>query len=126
MRPEKQRLLDALLAEENRQQATLFAAGQILRRRRHWRAVKQAGLTLLVVLMGTVIFWRMEKNQKSATFQASLTPAIKPDTAIHYLTDNELLSLFSNTPVGLITLPNGKKLLIFPHSGDEQRFVTRI
>jgi hypothetical protein len=42
------------------------------------------------------------------------------------LTDDELLALFPNTPVGLATLADGKKRLIFPRSGDEQKFVTRL
>ena len=47
-------------------------------------------------------------------------------TGTRVLTDNELLSLFPNTPVGLVTLLNGKKLLIFPRPEDERRFYTRI
>jgi len=33
--------------------------------------------------------------------------------------------MFPKTPVGLVTLENGKKRLIFPRPGDEQRFVAR-
>jgi len=42
------------------------------------------------------------------------------------LTDDELLALFPNTPGRLATLPDGKKLLLFPRPGDEKRFVTRL
>jgi hypothetical protein len=42
------------------------------------------------------------------------------------LTDDELLALFPDTAVGLITLQNGKKMLVFPNSGDEARFVSRL
>jgi hypothetical protein len=42
------------------------------------------------------------------------------------LTDDQLLGFFPNTPVGLATLPDGKKLLIFPRPGDEARFITRL
>jgi len=57
-----------------------------------------------------------------------LLPLAKPvaSTQPHSLTDDELLALFPNTPVGLATLPDGKKLLIFPRPGDEKRFVTRL
>jgi hypothetical protein len=34
--------------------------------------------------------------------------------------------LFPNTPVGLASLPDGKKRLIFPRPGDEQRFITKL
>jgi hypothetical protein len=41
------------------------------------------------------------------------------------LTDAELLAMFPQIPVGLVTLENGKKRLIFPRPGDEQRFMAR-
>jgi hypothetical protein len=55
-------------------------------------------------------------------------PPTKPVASIQprSLTDDELLALFPNTPVGLATLPDGKKLLIFPRPGDEKRFVIRL
>jgi hypothetical protein len=37
-----------------------------------------------------------------------------------------LLALFPDTPVGLITLENGKKRLIFPRPGDQERFVKHL
>ena len=68
---------------------------------------------------------RQETHRPSV--QASLPPA-KPVASIQprSLTDDELLALFPDTPVGLATLPDGKKLLIFPRPGDEKRFVTRL
>ena len=47
-------------------------------------------------------------------------PGSPPDT------NDQLLALFPDTPVGLAKLPNGKKLLIFPRAGDEQKFVTHL
>ena len=45
---------------------------------------------------------------------------------VHRLSDDELLALFPNTPVGLVTLKNGRKQLIFPRPGDEKRFIIRL
>ena len=58
-------------------------------------------------------------------------PSVKvaaPQTPVpaQSLTDAELLALFPDTPVGLITLENGHKRLIFPRPGDEERFVKRL
>jgi hypothetical protein len=68
-----------------------------------------------------------QKKSHPPSVQASL-PLAKPvaSTQPHSLTDDELLALFPDTPVGLATLPDGKKLLIFPRPGDEKRFVTRL
>lgn len=52
---------------------------------------------------------------------AKLSPPVRSQS----LTDDELLALFPNTPVGLATLPDGRKRLIFPRPGDEKRFITR-
>ncbi|MCI0747017.1 MAG: hypothetical protein L0Y58_16560 [Verrucomicrobia subdivision 3 bacterium] len=46
--------------------------------------------------------------------------------SVQSLTDAELLALFPDTPVGLVTLANGRKRLIFPRPGDEERFVKRL
>ena len=48
-----------------------------------------------------------------------------PASARRGLTYAELLPLFPDTPVGLVTLEDGRKRLIFPHPGDEARFVRR-
>ncbi len=49
-----------------------------------------------------------------------------PLEKIRALTDGELLALFPDTPVGLVTLENGTKRLVFPRRGDESRFVKHI
>ena len=82
----------------------------------------------LVLLVATAALLSLEqKKSHLPTVQASL-PTVKPvaSTQPHSLTDDELLALFPNTPVGLATLPDGKKLLLFPRLGDEKRFVTRL
>jgi hypothetical protein len=48
-----------------------------------------------------------------------------PSPEVRFLSDDELLDLFPGTPVGLATV-GGKKWLIFPRSGDEARFVSRL
>ncbi len=126
MKTEKQQLIHDLLDDESRRETILAAGGQILRRRRRWRAARR-GLTLLLA-MSAAATWLVEKHSSRTSFQAPVASATQPpeSVAARSLTDNELLALFPNTPVGLITLPNGKKLLIFPRPGDEARFVTRL
>jgi hypothetical protein len=125
MKPEKQQLLHDLLADENRCQVTLLAGGQILRQRRRWRALRRFA-ALLLAMTGLVLFL-VGKNSHQSNPAPSMAAA-KPQSPVEpqVLNDNELLSLFPNTPVGLATLPNGKKLLIFPRPEDEKRFFTRI
>jgi hypothetical protein len=125
MKPEKQQLIQDLLGDESRRNATLLAGGRILRRRRHWRAATR-GLALALVATTAVLSLKQNKSHQPSV-QTSLS-ATKPTASAqpHSLTDDELLALFPNTPVGLATLPDGKKLLIFPRPGDEKRFVTRL
>ena len=125
MKTEKQQLIQDLLGDESRRDATLLAGGRILRRRRHWRAATR-GLALALVATAAVLSLE-QKQSRPPSIQASLPPA-KPvaSTQPHSLTDDELLALFPDTPVGLATLPDGKKLLIFPRPGDEKRFVTHL
>jgi hypothetical protein len=125
MKPEKQQLIQDLLGDESRRETTLLAGARILRRRRHWRAAAR-GLALSLVVTAAVLSLEQKKSHPPSV-QASL-PLAKPvaSTQPRSLTDDELLALFPDTPVGLATLPDGKKLLIFPRPGDEKRFVTRL
>jgi hypothetical protein len=126
MKPEKQNLIRDLLEDDSRREETLLAGARILRRRRHWRAVRPAA-ALLALLLGVVIFWLRRETSHPALETASKTAPKTPPTApAQPLTDDELLSLFPNTPVGLASLPDGKKRLIFPRPGDEQRFITKL
>jgi hypothetical protein len=125
MKPEKQHLIHDLLANAKRREATLLAGSRILRRRRHWRTARR-GLSLAFVLAVAGI-WIGRTNFHKPSGRAPLQAAAPTASAQpHSLTDDELLALFPNTPVGLATLADGKKRLIFPRSGDEQKFVTRL
>jgi hypothetical protein len=42
------------------------------------------------------------------------------------LSDEELLALFPDTPVGLATMADGKKRLVFPRPEDEAKFVSHL
>ncbi|HWC59130.1 MAG TPA: hypothetical protein VHC44_05490, partial [Verrucomicrobiae bacterium] len=57
---------------------------------------------------------------------ASVAPSAAPVSQVHEMTDEELLSLFPNTPVALASLPDGTKRLLFPRPGDEQKFIKRL
>lgn len=124
MKPEKQNLIHDLLEGESRREATLLAGSAILRRRRQWRVGRQVvGLIALAV----VAMWFVEQTNHRQTLVQEVTPtkSSSPFQA-QSLTDDQLLKLFPNTPVALATLPNGKKMLIFPRPGDEAKFMTRL
>jgi hypothetical protein len=126
MKPEKQNLIRDLLEDDSRREETLLTGARILRRRRHWRAVRPAA-ALLALLLGVVIFWlRRETSHPALETALKTAPKAPPTAPAQPLTDDELLSLFPNTPVGLASLPDGKKRLIFPRPGDEQRFITKL
>ena len=125
MKLEKQQLIHDLLAAENRRETTLLAGAKILRRRRHWRVARQT-FAVLALAAATGLF--VEQNRQQRTL-AQMSPPIAKPAAPHQaqsLTDEQLLSLFPNTPVALATLPNGKKLLIFPRPGDAAKFISRL
>jgi len=125
MNPEKQQLLDDLLPNDGRQAATLLAGARILRRRRHRRAAARGLALLLALVLSGLWFERGNSPQRHAP--APTVAAMAPERAEpHSLTDDELLALFPNTPVGLATLSDGKKRLIFPRPGDERRMITRL
>ena len=125
MKPEKQQLIHDLLGDESRREATLLAGGRILRRRRHWRV---AWRTFVVIALASATVLFVEQNRQRRTLAQFSPPAAKPAAPLQAqsLTDEQLLSLFPNTPVGLAKLPNGKKLLIFPRPGDDAKFITRL
>jgi hypothetical protein len=125
MKPEKQQLIDELLDGESRREATLLTGSRILRRRRHWRTARQVlALGLCIALAGMLVKENKSRQRPAQTVSQTPKPAVP--TEPRSLTDDELLALFPNTPVGLATLPNGRKLLIFPRPGDEARFITRL
>ena len=123
MKPEKRHLIHDLLDEERdaRREATLLAGGRILRHRR-WRRVTLrsfAAVTLLALATFSL-------QRRLAPRHPVLTAVPAPSDAVQSLTDAELLALFPNTPVGLVTLQSGRKQLIFPRPGDEERFIKRL
>jgi hypothetical protein len=124
MKPEKEKLLDDLLDAQSRRKATLQASARILRRHRHWRAARQ---TLAVVAIATVA--GIVINQKYHPQKSAPAPVAQNRTAPaqpSVITDDQLLALFPNTPVGLATLANGKKMLIFPRPADEARYFVHL
>lgn len=124
MKPEKEQLLHDLLADETQRESTLIAGAGILRRRRHWRA---AGRAFTWTILATATLWLLaSRRPQTAPDQASVQTPPPATFQPHFLNDKELLALFPNTPVALATLPNGKKMLIFPRPADEARFVTRL
>jgi hypothetical protein len=124
MKPEKQNLIRDVLEDNSTREATLLAGAQILRRRRHWRAARQIipGLVLVAVVAG----WLLRKETKPSPQLAVVTPKAPPVSQVHEMTDDELLALFPNTPVALASLPDGKKRLLFPRAGDEQKYIKRL
>lgn len=126
MKPEKQQLIQDLLGDESRRETILLAGTRILRRRRHRRAVTR-GLALALVATATVL--SLEQMKSRPTVAHTSSPAVTSAALAQprSLTDDELLAIFpTNTPVGLATLADGKKRLIFPRPGDEKRFVIRL
>ena len=124
MKPEKRFLIHDLLDDEERdvrREATLSAGGMVLRRRR-WKRVAIRSLAMAAVVTATVLFFQKMTAPRPPVF----TTITAPQPQVHCLTDEELLGLFPNTPVGLATTVDGKKRLIFPRPGDEERFVTRL
>jgi len=124
MKPETQNLIRDLLEEDSNRETTLLAGAQILRRRRHWRVAWQvtAVLTLVAVAVGLLL----RKGAPQVPRLSAVTPTAPPVSQVHEMTDDELLALFPNTPVALASLPDGKKRLLFPRPGDEQRFIKRL
>jgi len=125
MKPEKQELIHDLLGDESRRETTLHAATQILRRRRHWRV---AWRSFVLMTLATATILLVEQNRQRPTLTQISPPETKSSAPLQAqsLTDEQLLSLFPNTPVGLATLPNGRKLLIFPRPGDAAKFIAHL
>jgi len=123
MKPEKGNLIHDLLDEGRgaRREATLLAGGRILRRRRWRRGALQSLAAVTVLALTTLSLLRFVPRQPP-----TLTVIPPPESPAQSLTDAQLLALFPDTPVGLVTLENGRKRLIFPRPGDEERFMKRL
>ena len=68
---------------------------------------------------------RILPDYKQAAPHPRQVPAAAGRTSpVNYLTDEQLLALFTNTPVGLAKVGD-KTILIFPRAGDKERFIGR-
>ena len=68
-----------------------------------------------------------ETKAAPAATVAAVASTARNSGGFRFITDDELLALFpKDTPVGLATLSDGRKRLIFPHPGDEKRFVIHL
>jgi len=123
MKPEKRHLIHDLLDEQRdaRREATLLAGGRILRRRRWRRVALRSFAAVTLLALATISLQR-----RITPRPVNLTAIPAPPAPAQSLSDAELLALFPNTPVGLITFGNGKKQLIFPRPGDAERFIKRL
>lgn len=123
MNPEKRFLLDDVRGDARRE-GTLQAGRKILRHRRWRRAATRTFAVLAVAALAAVAIH--PKRPVPAVAQTDAGKSGPPLVRVEYLTDDELLALFPGTPVGLITTSDGRKQLIFPHPGDEEKFITRL
>jgi hypothetical protein len=123
MKPEKQHLIRDLFdpQSEVRREVTLQAGARVLRRRRWRRYAGRVCVGMLLLTLALVSLQRMS-TPRVAVSSAVSTPT-EPATR---LTDEELLGMFPDTPVGLATMADGRKRLIFPRAGDEARFLKRL
>jgi hypothetical protein len=126
MKPEKQNLIHDLLGEDSRRETTLLAAGSILRRRRFWRAARPVAAALAAIAIAGAIYLHKGTSNPSLANVPRAMPETPPSVKVEALTDEQLLALFPNTPVGLASLADGKKRLVFPRPGDEEKFITRL
>ena len=122
MKPEKQRLIHDLLDDEARRDGHLLAGIRVLRRRRFWRTARHG--TALALILSAAVLW-LELGRPHRAPQTASAPAASPSVPDQHasLTDDQLLALFPDTPVGLATLSDGRKILIFPRPGDAKRFI---
>ena len=124
MKPEKEQLIDDLLDAENRREAILRAGAQILRRRRRRRATRGTLSLMLLAAVTALFIGKNYRPQKTAVAPVAERKSAPEQPGV--LTDEQLLALFPNTPVGLATLPDGKKMLIFPRPADEARYIVHL
>ena len=122
MKSENRHLIQDLFDDESaqgRREPTLLAGRKVLRHRRHRRLAIQILAIAAIIGLSTVALQRLTTPRPRVI-------SVPPETFhVRYINDDELLNLFPpDTPVGLATL-GGKKRLVFPRPGDEQRFVKR-
>lgn len=125
MKAEKENLIRELLDEGSQHEENLLAGARILRRRRHWRGVRK-GATLAALGAAATFFLLKGDRHASAPQVSQAAPQTPREPQVHALTDDELLALFPNTPVGLVSLAHGQKRLVFPRPGDEAKFIRKL
>lgn len=130
MKPDKQHLLDDLLETGPgavRRELVLATGASVLRRRRSWRVIRQSSFLALAAACIFLLGIQLHDKPRPGTTSVAAPPGTAAaGIQVHVLSDDELLSLFPEIPVGLVTSADGKKRLIFPRPGDEARFVTRL
>jgi hypothetical protein len=120
MKPEKHFLIDDLLDDYQataRRDATLLAAGRVLRHKR-WRRTGARAMALVAVVALAALAIQTRSHRPPPI----LSSVPVPPATVRHLTDDQLLALFPNTPVGLATV-DGRKVLVFPRPADQARFV---
>ena len=124
MKPEHHQLLRDLIDDAGpaaRRDAILHAGHLALRRKRHLRHLTRTLAVTVFTGLAVLVISRLSVPRQPA---ASSRPA-SAVTYVQEITDDELLSLFPGTPVGLAKI-KGKQRLIFPRPGDEARFILRL
>ncbi|MGA2052566.1 MAG: hypothetical protein ABSH19_04565 [Opitutales bacterium] len=125
MKPEKQHLLHDL-CDGDRRGDTLLAGARILRRRRWKRAATHwAGAAAALALGGVLAENTLTRRALPVTAVAPMVAVAATEPKVHYLTDEELLAMFPNVPVGLAKVGD-KERLIFINPDDEKRYVARM
>jgi hypothetical protein len=122
MNPEKHRLIHDLLSnsvQTRSREVTLMAGRRMLRYKRWKRAATRGFAMILIVTIATLNLYK-RATPRPRQFSAAPPPA----SSAKYLSDDQLLALFTNTPVGLARV-GGRTILIFPRPGDNERFVGR-
>jgi hypothetical protein len=121
MRPEKKHLLEIVMDEDraSHREAVLLAGARVLRHRR-WRRLAWRSFAAGVAGLAAAALLLHKPSQHSTP---ALALAAKPPGSV---TDAELLEMFPKTPVGLVTLKDGTKRLIFPRPGDQERFMAPV
>lgn len=119
MKRDKRQLLQDVLDERaaSYRDAALLAGASILRRKRWRRTTARAlGVIAAFALLAVVA-------EKSLPRHSPVVPVAKAAPGgVHYLTDDELLSLFPHTPIALAKVGD-KKRLIFLNPKDAQRYM---
>jgi hypothetical protein len=135
MKPEKRQLIHDLLDAQSdaRRVATFEAGGRVLRqrrRRRQWRQGMFALAVLLLLSAGARSLWLgtlsqplTARNSFGSSVEKVAAAGLEEPAGLQSLTDAELLALFPDTPVALVTLHNGRQRLIFPRPEDQQRII---